>query len=241
MKSIIDIHCHIIPGVDDGASDSRETRKILEIAYKEGVRVMCATPHYQPERWPVTGQAVEEAYETVKKEASQVALDFQILLGNELYYRSHSRQALAEGNCHTLGNSRYVLVEFNPLKEFQYINQSLYELMAEGYTPLLAHVERYQCLKKNLSRLEGLLNQGVCMQMNAGSLTGDLGFSETRYAKKLISEGYIQVIASDAHNTGRRAPRFEKCRSYLAKTYGEEYAEELLHDNPLRILQDKEL
>lgn len=241
MKPIVDIHCHILPGVDDGSFDMEETKKLLKIAYEEGVRVLCLTPHYQPERWDISAGVIEEKYEQVRAEAKKKTPDLQLLLGNELYYRSHSRQALEEGRCRTMGESRYVLVEFNPAKEFREMDRGLYELQAEGYTPILAHVERYQCLKKNISRIEDFVEKGICIQMNAGSLTGELGFMQTRYAKKLVERELVHVIASDAHDSVRRAPRFQKCRHYLNKTFGEEYGDMLLHDNPLHILRDEDL
>ena len=241
MKSIVDIHCHLLPGIDDGSSSMEETKALLSIAYKEGVRTICATPHYRPERWHTDPQQVKRLYEQVQSMARQMDPDFHIYLGNELYYRSSSTEALSEGSCRTMGAGRYVLVEFNPSKEFREMDSALYSLLAEGYLPLLAHVERYACLKKDISRIEGLIEKGVLIQMNAGSLSGDFGFMETRYAKKLVEREFVHVIASDSHDQNRRAPRFQKCRHYLNKTFGEDYGDLLLHDNPLCILQDKDI
>lgn len=166
-----DIHSHILPGVDDGAENIQETSKMLRIAYDQGIRTVIATPHILPSN-PYEDGKLEQALASVRKAAAEISPDMKVYLGGEIYYWNGSLNALQEGVGRTLADSRYVLVEFYPLTGYEEMYQGMKEYIQSGYLPIIAHMERYECLWKKGRNLTELLDLGCYFQMNVSSLRG---------------------------------------------------------------------
>lgn len=237
MDGMIDVHCHILPGVDDGARSIDETKQMLSIAYEEGIEAIVATPHYHLGRRTADYQSVEIAFEKVKAEISRLGLPLQLYLGNEVFFHDEIIESLQQQSIHTMGETGYVLVEFLPQTAYAYIRTGLSRMVQEGYTPIVAHVERYMEILKNPSYVEDLIEMGCCIQVNAGSITGTGGFQIKSFCKKLFKNEWVDFVATDAHRGyGHRTPELCKCADYIEKKYGSAYAEKIFIQNPHQML-----
>ena len=239
MSMIVDMHCHILPGLDDGAKNEQETLEMLKIAYEEGIRVIIATPHHHKKRGICTCRQYKEALEKTRKLAYEIDPGFRIIPGMEVYFDQDVINKLQNKNLQTMGNSQYLLVEFSPDAESVYIRQSMQQIEMEGYTPILAHVERYSSLLESIEDVKDLVDMGVYIQVNAGSITGDSGRTVKRFTKQLLERHLVHFVGTDAHSSGRRRPKIKECAEYVSKKFGEDYAKDLFQRNGMRVIKNK--
>lgn len=233
---MIDIHCHILPGVDDGASDERETKEMLLMAYQEGVRSIIATSHYHGGMGSEEWIRREKALAVAVGLAQEIATDLYIYPGSEIYYSQEALEELKRGNVWTMNNSRYILVEFPVYVEFSYIRQAVQNLQYAGYLPILAHIERYEALTE-LENVEELVGMGIYLQVNAGSVIGKDGRKVKKYILRLLQERYIHFIGTDAHGSTRRRPLVKKCVTYISKKTDEAYCLRICKKNAEKIIR----
>lgn len=238
---MIDIHCHILPGVDDGAQDMEETRRMLEIAWEEGIDTIIATPHYRHRYIENTQERLNERLRLTQEAASLVSPEFRIYLGNEIYFSHSSVESLRGGRALTMAGSNYTLVEFFTGKPYQELEAAIRDFQLGGYQPIIAHAERYDCLLEQPSRVEELVEMGAYIQVNAKTVTGGNGRNGKSFAKKLLKYELIHFIGTDAHSAEQRAPEMRKAQEYLAKKAGAAYAEALCGGNAWKILQKEYL
>lgn len=241
MNELIDIHSHILPGVDDGAEDNLMSLEMLRIAWNEGIRQMILTPHNKPMRRNVSPKTMKKMMEALSEKTKTQEMEFAFYTGNEIYYSSEAVLSLDEGKACTMANSEYVLIEFGPMDEYDYIRGGIYQVMAGGYRPILAHAERYQSICAKPERAEGLAEMGCYIQLNAGSILGQYGFSTKQFCKKLLKQQLVHFVATDAHNTGKRGPYLAECKRYLVRKIGDSYAKRLLYENPMHIIHNEYL
>lgn len=236
---LIDIHSHILPGVDDGSQSMAESINMLSIAQKNAITTIILTPHNKPARHNVHTSSMEARMEQLRKTMETSGIQIQLVGGNELYYRNGIVEEIRSGMARTMADSQYVLVEFGPMEPYEYLRNGLYEFLAGGYFPILAHIERYQCLFEQFSKIEELIDMGVYLQVNSESIMGGFGFRTKRFTRKLLKRRMIHFIATDAHNTENRAPNLKSCAEYVIRKYGKEHAEELLLKNPKHVLENE--
>lgn len=238
MSGYYDIHCHLIPGVDDGAEDMEEALKLLQMEYQDGVRIIYLTPHYRRRMFECPMDRIEHQYETLKKEANKIVPDMKLYLGCEYHANMEMLELIQNGMRPTMGKSRCVLTEFSGTVELRFLQERCYTLLSNGYTPIIAHAERYSIIRKNLDVLEPLVDMGAYVQMNAESIIGKEGFFMKQFCKKAMKKGYLHFVGSDAHDTHRRKPLIGKCAEYLEKTMGEAYKNRILIENPKEIMEE---
>ena len=234
-----DIHCHMLPDTDDGAKDKMQAAEMLRIAWQEGIRTICVTPHYRPHRFPVDEAVLKDRLDWLRQMAARIDKSIRIVRGNELYYSESGLEDLESGKCRTLNGSRYVLVEFSPAAGRGAITGGLSRILSCGFEPVLAHVERYESVMQDWRYVEELRRQGAVIQVNAQTVMGDYGLKAKRGVKKLLKKQLVDVIATDAHSSGRRSPRLKECGEFLEKKFGKDYAEALLLKNPDKILRNE--
>lgn len=237
---IIDMHCHVLPGLDDGAKDEEETVKMLRMAWEEGIRGIMVTPHYNIDRDKEFSEKCREAYRRTCSLAENVNPQMRIFLGNEIYYSSGVVEALQRGEALTLNNTLYVLIEFAPYVEMLTVRKAIQELLYAGYYPILAHIERYECLRR-ISHVQELVEMGAFMQVNASSLEGKMGIGVKWYLKKLIRAGLIHVIGTDAHGVSQRRPKIRNCLTYVDKKAGISCRKILTERNPAKIIRGENI
>lgn len=232
----VDVHSHILWGVDDGAKDKEMTQKMLEMAYKQGIRTMLATPHSYPNTPKNNNVGLQELVDEVNTMAQRIDRDFHIYPGNEILYRESIIEELENNRVFTLADSQYVLVEFLPGEHYSRILHGVQKLVEYGYCPIIAHIERVHTLLENIKHIEELMESGAYMQVNAGSLLGSIFHKKTRYLYRLVAEGYIHFLGSDCHNTHSRPPVMEQAVAKLKKRVPQEVLKDLLYRNPESLL-----
>lgn len=226
---MVDVHSHILPALDDGSRSMEESLEMLRIAYEEGIRTMIATPHNMPGKGCPDRAKVEKRLSELRTRASAEGIEMKLLLGTEYFYRSDLLEEFEEGKVITMDNTHFVLIEFDPGVNRTYAKNAVRELMALEYRPIIAHVERYPALmEKRSEAVKELRTMGALIQINAGSVVGNLGFRTKQQVKSLLERGLVDLIGSDAHSSRHRAPRMQECARYLRKKYSEEYADHLL-------------
>lgn len=238
MEGFIDIHCHILPGVDDGAESMDMTVKMLRTAWSEGIHTMIATPHYREGHVQISPVQLHTLYRQVLLEAQKIDSGFRIFLGNELYNCYHLDEYLEGGKVLTMAGTAYILVEFSPSKSYSEMRAAFRKLQMAGYRPILAHAERYSCLQQDDSRAEELVGSGVYIQLNAGSVTGKNGYRAQSFSRGLLKYGLAHFLATDAHNMRDRGPEMKKCMDFVEKKYGSRYAARLGWKNAEFLLQN---
>ena len=241
-KGWVDIHAHILPGVDDGASDWEETGEMLCKAYKQGITRIIATPHY------VSGQdtkRLREMMKRLKETAFSISENMMVSLGQEVQYFEELPSFLEQGKVLTLAGSRYVLVEFLPGDGYMRLFRAVRRLVQSSYLAVIAHAERYDCLKEK-GRTKELARCGAYLQMNAGSLGGGLFDRRAAWCRKEILRGNIHFIATDMHGVVIRPPELEEAVRWMTRQdrNGQDaggMAKRLLRQNQEHILRDSVL
>ncbi len=239
MKPYIDIHSHILPGIDDGSKDFFTSMQMLKIASDNGITAIIVTPHNKPSRHNAGSLKIGSLIADLKEQMADEDIAIELYEGNELYYRSGLVEEIINGKALTMAGSDYVLVEFGPMDDYDYIRNGIYSLMAGGYYPILAHVERYARISGRAERVEDLIQMGCYIQVNAGSIMGNLGFETRLFARKLLKERLVHFVATDAHDTGKRSPYIKECASLIGKKYGEDYRRELMYENPVHVIRNE--
>lgn len=235
-----DIHTHILPGVDDGAKDLEETRQMLMKAKEEGIRHIIATPHYVAGEKNPSREQLQEALEATRKAAKKIDSHMTVSLGNELLDSPGILSALQRGDALTMGETRYILVEFLPKDSYSQIYHSLSDYIMAGYIPIVAHMERYEVLWKEYDYLDELIKLGVYFQMNGNSLMGAFWNPRAAYHRRLLELGYIHFLGSDCHGSVHRPPMMQRVLKKLHKNWRQgKRIEEILISNPEKMLQNR--
>lgn len=229
MRGYIDIHSHILPGLDDGSVSMDQSLNMMRIAYEQGIRAIIATPHNMPGKGCPAREKIQEALRCLRAAAEENRIPVELFQGTEYYYREEVLQLLEKGNGMPLGNSDRVLVEFGILEEKRYIQNAVKAIRGAGYYPVIAHVERYERLMEDLETLSGIRKMGACLQVNAASVLGGNGRRTREKVKRMLRMGLVDVIGTDAHSDRRRGPYLKECAEYLYKKYPAEYADSLLY------------
>ena len=233
---MFDIHCHILPGVDDGARNRWEARRMLELAYDEGITRIMATPHFGADMTKEVFARWEQRYEWLCKVAKEIDPKFKIYLGAEIYYDSRVPKLLKRGYPLTLNRTRYILVEFPIDMDMTYLSDALFNLQLAGYHPIVAHMERYQALQKE-SNVKALAQRGIRLQINTSTITGKSGKTLKKYALRLIKKGYIDLLGTDAHGAKSRRPQAQEAIQILDKKIGREKRELLCRRHFFQIVR----
>lgn len=233
----VDIHSHILYGVDDGPDNIETSREMMMIAYAEGIRKIVATPHFHPGKCTMGYEELRKRFELFKEQMKDVCPQIELRLGREVYYTSDVLDDLEKDVNLSMENTKYILVEYYPTVEYSYIRTSINNILQMGYTPIIAHIERYICVFEDWKLARELKSMGAIIQVNASSvLGGSIGGKMKKFVKRLMKEEIVDLIGTDAHSDGRRSPRMQECATYIFKKFGADYAKAVLHDNAEHIL-----
>lgn len=234
-----DIHSHLLCYSDDGAVNEEIMCKMLESAYLDGARYICATPHFHPGYFGDNIKKSEEAFELLSRYAAEHYPDLTLALGNELHYERGCDSWLADRRCRTMNGTKYVLIDFHEREEKYNIINGLDSLLRAGYIPILAHAERYSEVGGDLNFLIKYKQSGVLIQVNAGSLFKRFGIKAYYSAKKIIKNGIADFISSDAHNISDRAPGIKEAYDYVQSRCGGRYADAICSGNAVELIFGK--
>ncbi len=241
IRKYVDIHCHVLPGVDDGAADVEQSQRMLRMAAQEGVCDIIVTPHYKAGRGRrnATCERVRTLVQEMQDWLDSESIPIHLYTGNEILYNYEIDNLLESHEVCTLADSFYVLVEFSPSDEYAYIKSGVQKILMAGYVPVVAHIERYDVLRKHMEYVEELVDMGAYLQVNAASITGKSGWLVKRCVLKWIRQELIYAVGTDAHDDQKRVPQLTGAYEIVEKHCGRDTAEELFYRNPKRILETK--
>ena len=239
---MIDLHCHVIPGVDDGARDLGEAVAMCRMAIADGCTTVFATPHLRhPSWWNGDRGDLERRLAALRM---RVGSSLELHAGGEIRADADllgEVDRLPAGSLLPLGGSRYLLLELDRTGLGPDPAPVIHELCVSGWRPILAHPEHFPWLMQDASLLAQLADAGALFQITAMSLLGGFGARPERWCRALIDEGLAHFVASDAHDTLRRPPGLAAARAHIASHWGEEAARQLTVDNPRAVVENRPL
>lgn len=231
---MIDIHTHILPGLDDGASNLDEALEMARVAVADGIAQLVATPH---SAWGAATEGnVREGVQALQAALDEAGIVLRVMRGVEVWLTPEVVAQQHAGRAFPINGGRYMLVELPPHQIPPYTEQSIFALQLAGVTPILAHPERYSALEGNLNPLYELVNRGVLGQVTAGSLLGDFGPQAKQMAEIMLTHRLAHVIASDAHAARGRVPVLAMAAKRAAQLVGEEQARAMVTTVPESIV-----
>lgn len=236
---MIDIHSHILQGVDDGSEDLDMSIGMARMYLDNGIEEVIATPHYI-EKDEESLSRNTKALKILEERLEEEAIPLKVYLGNEVYISMEVLEDIKESRVATLNGSRYVLLEF-PMREVPiYAENVLYELLVNGYIPIIAHPERYIEIQKDPNILFQFLKNGALAQLNLPSLEGLYGRGVKETAELLVNHRMIQFVGTDSHTDRRRSPKVEDSLIALKNMVSREQYRNLTYENASNVLKDKE-
>lgn len=233
---MIDLHCHILPGIDDGASDISVALDMARAQVADGVSVLACTPHILPGLYHNSGPQIRRAIEDLQQALDAAAIPLRLVTGADNHMVPDFVGAVQSGHLLTLADSRYVLVEPPHHVAPQRFAEFFFNVLVAGYVPILTHPERLSWIRPHYAAIKRLVRGGVWMQITAGSLTGAFGREARYWAERMLDEGCVHILATDAHGIGRRAPNLSEGRDLAAQRLGAEEAEHLVGTRPLGVV-----
>lgn len=235
----VDIHTHILPGVDDGALNMDEALELVRMARMNGTAHLVLTPHYRGRWRSNTPQLLRRQFDQLVALAKEAVPDMTLYLGNEAAIEREVGDKVAEGRILPLHNSRYVLLEFSYDTSRIQMVDGVMGVISSGYTPVIAHAERYRIIQKDKKLAGDLLEVGALIQLNADSIMGKCGLGIKWTCGRLLRKGMVQFVASDAHDPKERPPLLKDCYDHVCKRYGRDYADAIFRENALALLSGK--
>ena len=234
-----DIHCHILPGVDDGAESMDEALAMARMAWESGVRRIIATPHCNLSDFSNFRSAeLAKHFVELRRAVEQAGIGVEILPGAEIFTTPQVPELLQQKKLLTLANSRYLLMEFYFDEDAETMNSLLQQVAALDYVPVIAHPERYDAVQRDPYLVGHWFHSGYVIQLNKGSILGRLGRRAEAAADWILERGLAHTVASDAHSSEVRTPHMTEIRRYLTDRGDSTYANILLTVNPDRIAHD---
>jgi protein-tyrosine phosphatase len=214
-----DIHSHLIPGIDDGAQTMSDSLEMLKIFQDSGYKKVITTPHIMSDYYRNTPQIINTGLSDLKREIKSNGIDIEIEAAAEYNVEPDFEEIIKNNNVLTFGGkNKYVLIELSFFSEPNRLNETIWALNNKGYSPVLAHVERYTYWHKDLDKITEMINRGVKLQLNIGSLTGAYGPEINKVADWLVDEKIIDLVGTDCHHLkhldmlqhARRLPKFHE-------------------------------
>lgn len=238
---MIDIHSHILPGIDDGARDIYDTLDMAAMAVESGVTKMIATPHCNllGRHDLYFAREYKEAYQYAAEALEREQIPLKLYPGMEVFVTSNLPELLAEGRIMTLNESRYLLVEFDFEEDEDYASVMLEKILKMKAVPVVAHAERYLFVQEHPEIAKEWHKRGIPIQVNKGSYFGRFGRRAARTAEYLTDRYLVTAVASDAHSPEWRTPYMEDVYSELLEEYPRGYIRALFEENPRCILENR--
>ena len=240
---MIDIHTHVIPGVDDGAEDLDEALTLLAMAADSGVDTVVTTPHCNiPDEYKnYVCPELDALWRALGREMQRAGIPVRLCRGMEIFATEDMPDLLEQGKVWTLNGTAYFLTEFAFGEEPDFCFDVLRRCREKDFRPVIAHPERYLFVQDEPAIAYEWCTMGYGLQLNKGSLLGKFGRPAQLTAELLMDHGLAACVASDAHSAVQRTTHMGEIRRYLAERWGEDYARLLLEENPSRILKGREL
>lgn len=224
---MLDLHCHILPGVDDGAKTMEDSIALARLAVAEGITHILATPHHKNRNWNNEKKEVLVRVKQLQEELDNLDIDLTIFPGQEIRIYGELLKDIEQNEILFIDESQqYLLIEFPTSNIPTYTERLFYDLLSEGITPIIVHPERNREILEHPNRLKSLVDKGALAQLTAASYTGGFGKKIKKFSEELVENELIHFIASDAHNITNRAFHMKECFDKLEKNFGREKVEQ---------------
>lgn len=235
---MIDLHCHILPGIDDGAPDLATALAMARVAVDDGIEIIACTPHIYPGLYENTAAGIRVAIKALQAELDQAGIALRLVEGADVHLAPDLVGALRADRVPTLNKSRYLLLEPPHHVAPPRFEEQVFNLLASGYVPLITHPERLTWIEDNYPIFLRLAKAGAWLQVTAGALTGRFGRRPRYWSQRLIDEGPVHIIASDAHSVHRRPPLMAEAQVAAARQVGQFEAWAMVRDRPRGVIEN---
>jgi protein-tyrosine phosphatase len=238
---VIDLHSHVLPGVDDGAADLGEALEICRLSVADGVTDLVATPHLRhASYWNEDAAGLEAAFLTLREVIEDEGLDLRLHLGGEIAMCDASVEELLgpRNGLFTLAGGKWVLLEFDFSGYGPDPVETVWETVMHGFRPIVAHPERLRWMASDAGLMSALARHGATFQLTAMSLTGEFGKIARDAAHALADKGHVHFVSSDVHDPRQRRPGLKAARELVSRTWGDDSARKLFVDHPRLVLDD---
>jgi protein-tyrosine phosphatase len=236
---VIDLHCHLLPGIDDGAPDLDTSLAMARVAVADGIRVTACTPHIYPGLYENDGDGIRKAVATLQMLLDRQGIALRLVAGADAHVVPELLDGLKSGRVPTLAGSRYFLFEPPHHVAPPRLEETAFNAMAAGFIPVVTHPERLTWIESHYDIFRRMAKAGVWMQLTAGAVTGRFGRKPQYWAEKMLDEGLVAIIATDAHRADKRPPLLAEAREAAAKRLGADEATHLVCTRPQGILDDR--
>lgn len=237
---MIDLHNHLLPGIDDGAPDLETALQLARIAVQDGITHLVCTPHIHPGRYDNDRRSIQQAHQQFTQGLAQANLDLKVSWAAEVRFGMELMAGVSSGDIPFLGRwqeRKVLLLEF-PHSEIPFGAERLTAwLLARDIVPMIAHPERNKGLMRSPGKLKPFIEQGCLLQVTAGSVAGHFGEAAQELAHSLLEQGLVTILASDAHNQQHRPPHLREGMQHAARIVGDRQAENLVKHTPWQIAQ----
>jgi len=239
---LIDLHCHILPGVDDGAQSIEESLSMARRAVKDGIHTIVATPHTLDGIYQNPVREVRSNVDSLQEELLRHHIELRICMGADVHLCPQMVELIKRRDAGTINNGKYILLELPSQTIPPGVKDEIFNLKMNGFTPIISHPERHPDIQRDMEILEGFVRMGVLCQVTAMSITGDFGEMIRNCAEMLLSHRWVHVIASDAHSPDNRPPILSQGVEAAAEIMGSyEDAERMVTEVPAKILSGEKL
>jgi protein-tyrosine phosphatase len=236
---VVDLHDHLLPGLDDGAPDLATSIKMARMAAEDGITHVVCTPHASS-RYKFDPQRIETALDQLRQALADAGIRLVLGSGCDFHLSYDNVQdALKNPRKYTVNGGEYLLIELPDYALPPTLEETFYSLRLEGVTPILTHPERNPSLQQDASRLKEWVRDGMLTQVTAASVTGLMGRKAQKLAERLLDDRWVHFIATDAHNVSTRPPAMRAARDHIAAKFGEPYAQRLCTENPQAVFDNR--
>ncbi len=237
---MIDLHCHLLPHVDDGAPDLATSLAMARIAADDGIKVIACTPHIYRGMYDNHGLAIRRAVAELQPRLEEAGIPLHLTLGADTHIAPDLVAGLRSGRVPTLCDSRYFLLEPPHHVAPPRLTETVFDLLTASYVPVITHPERLSWIEDRYETFVELARQGAWLQVTAGSLTGRFGKAAQYWGERLLDEGWVHILATDAHGVDRRPPLLAEGRRVAERWLGAGEASHLVEIRPQGILNNLE-
>lgn len=238
MRGFVDIHCHILPGVDDGAPDLEQALALIDMAWKDGTTALVLTPHHR-RPFHNSPEQLRAVFDHLRAHTACLYPEMELYLGSEAAWERGLPEELSHEKVLTLGGTGYVLLEFRTSASRARVINGTLEVLNSGFTPIIAHAEQCDIFCEDSALVEEVIGYGARIQLDADSVMGRHGRRIKGACHRMLQCGQAHFIASDAHDCTERPPLLGACFQYVCKKYGQDRAAELFWVNAMAILADE--
>ncbi len=237
---MLDLHCHLLPGIDDGAVDLDMALEMARMAVADGIRVAACTPHIYPGMYDNNAQGIRAAIVALQAELDQRDIDLKLVEGADVHLAPDLVGEIKAGRVPTIAGSRYLLLEPPHHVAPPRFEDSVFQLTVAGYVPVITHPERLSWIEGHYDVFQRLVKAGTWMQITAGSVTGRFGKRPKYWAEKMLDENMVHILATDAHHPRRRPPLLSEGREAAALRVGATEATHMVVTRPQGIVDNLE-